>query len=76
LPGASREDAFKITERLRYIVRESQVVYGDAKIRVTVSAGCDAFPESNVDSDQALIIRADEALYRAKESGRDKVELY
>lgn len=76
LPGASRDDTYKITERLRHIVRDSEVLYGDAKIKVTISIGCDAFPESNVESDQALIVRADEALYRAKESGRDKVVLH
>lgn len=76
LPGASKDDMFKICERLRFLIKESQTSYGDSVIKVTISIGCDAFPETDVGTDQNLLVNADEALYRAKESGRDKVVLH
>jgi two-component system cell cycle response regulator len=76
LPGASKDDLFKICERLRFLIKDSQTAYGDSTIKVTVSIGCDAYPETDVATDQVLLVNADEALYRAKESGRDKVVLH
>lgn len=73
LPGASKTDALRIAERIRHIVRENKVSYASSQIGITVSIGCDSYPESPVTSDQDLIANADEALYLAKNSGRDKV---
>lgn len=76
LPGASKEDVFVVAERVRHIVRDQKTHYGEAQIGVTISAGVDAMPESVVSTDQELITNADEALYRSKNSGRDKVTLH
>jgi diguanylate cyclase (GGDEF)-like protein len=68
LPGASREDAIGISERLRRAVRERRPV----GVQVTISIGVAVSEPDVVDTDD-LISRADAALYAAKASGRDTV---
>ena len=72
LPGASKEDAVTIAERVRHMIKENNTEYGDQQINVTVSVGCDSLPESSISGELDLVANADEALYRAKNSGRDK----
>jgi diguanylate cyclase (GGDEF)-like protein len=43
---------------------------------VTASLGCAAFPESKAESGEDLVRRADRALYRAKKTGKNRVELF
>jgi len=73
LPGASREDAAKTAERLRRMVEEAVVRDGTQEIRITVSVGVAAFPHPSVEREQDLVRQSDEALYAAKESGRNRV---
>lgn len=76
LPGASKEDVFVVAERVRHAARDQKTHYGDAQISVTISSGVDSMPESTVNGELELINNADEALYRAKRAGRDKVTLH
>lgn len=76
LPGASKDDAFTIAERVRHIVRDNITTYGDNQISVTISVGLDSMPETTISGEQELITNADEALYRSKNSGRDKVTIH
>lgn len=64
--------ALELTERLRTTVATEVVVFGDADIRVTVSAGVTAFEQTDRKVETALA-RADEALYRAKADGRNRI---
>ncbi len=73
LPAASKADCLAVAERLRRLVEESSISDGDQMIRVTVSAGVAAYPEVEVDSPSDLVRQADEALYQAKDSGRNLV---
>ncbi len=68
LPGATREDAVEIAERLRRAVRDSRPV----GVGVTVSIGVAVSGSDRVNSDD-LVARADAALYTAKAGGRDTV---
>jgi diguanylate cyclase (GGDEF)-like protein len=68
LPGADREDAIEISERLRREVRERRPV----GVQVTVSIGVAVSEPDLVDTDD-LVARADAALYAAKASGRNTV---
>lgn len=76
LPGASKEDVYMVAERARRIIRDQKINYSDNEVGVTVSVGGDSMPESCITSEQELISNADEALYRSKNTGRDKVTLH
>lgn len=66
LPETSGEDAFKFSERLRKDIQTKM-----EKEQITVSLGVAAFP-ADADTKQDLISASDKALFRAKESGRNK----
>lgn len=76
LPGANKEDALAIAERVRHIVRENVTMYGENQICVTISVGLDSMPETEVDGETELISNADEALYRSKNAGRDRTTIH
>jgi diguanylate cyclase (GGDEF)-like protein len=73
IPGVGINIAATIAERARKKVESAVFTFGDTKFRVTISAGV-AQNRRNETKDE-LIERADKAMYRAKESGRNKVEL-
>lgn len=72
LPETERSGALVVAERIRNAVRNAQLGPRELE-RVTVSVGV-AFGSGAADDDEQTIMkRADDELYRAKESGRDKV---
>lgn len=73
MPEASPQRPFLPMERLQRVISEIPFAYNGATIRVTASFGV-AWLASSTDSVEDLISRADEALYSAKFSGRDRVE--
>ncbi|UKL14144.1 diguanylate cyclase [Dissulfurimicrobium hydrothermale] len=73
LPAASSEDIMKIAERMRRLVEDQTVKADDTDIRITISAGGVSFPETDVRDEMDLIKKADEALYMAKNTGRNRV---
>lgn len=75
LPGASAQDLLFVAERTRKAVEESTLADGANSVRVTLSAGGVAFPSQKVESEDSLIQLADEALYKAKKAGRNRVEI-
>jgi diguanylate cyclase (GGDEF)-like protein len=75
MPAASSSDLRQMGERLRKAVEDSSVSDGEKTVRVTLSAGGAAYPSQNVEREDALVKLADQALYRAKEGGRNRVEL-
>ncbi len=75
LPGTTQEGAANVAERLcRHIAAQTVMVDGVA-IRYTVSAGV-ATMDNGVDGLDALIQRADQAMYAAKAGGRNRVECW
>ncbi|HPR73859.1 MAG TPA: GGDEF domain-containing protein [Bacteroidales bacterium] len=72
LPGANKDNAFRVAERIRYAVEQSVTEYGENQIKVTVSLGIDAYPESSMTDPMELVKNADRALYNAKTSGRNR----
>lgn len=74
LPGADQRAALEIAERLLDVIREAPIRHDDVHVAMTLSVGVAALDEHDADLD-ALIRRADAALYAAKEAGRDRVAL-
>lgn len=72
LPGMPCETAGTIADRLRCLVAESPLPFGDKSIVLTVSMGAASLRPTD-DSVEPVIIRADAALYRAKSGGRNRV---
>jgi diguanylate cyclase (GGDEF)-like protein len=71
LEGASGREPGAIAETLRAAVAAAPVLFGGKPIPVTVSIGvATAFSTDDID---ALLAEADAALYRAKNSGRNRV---
>jgi diguanylate cyclase (GGDEF)-like protein/PAS domain S-box-containing protein len=74
LPGADLAGAHKLAERLRQAVESMRVPDAEGEpVRITVSIGVASFNPETATFD-ALLKRADEALYRAKRHGRNRVE--
>jgi diguanylate cyclase (GGDEF)-like protein len=63
-----------VSERIRRLVEKCTVVYDEVEISFTISIGIAGFNSNHKDSTQWLD-SADKALYKAKESGRNRVML-
>ncbi|MHA7816307.1 MAG: tetratricopeptide repeat-containing diguanylate cyclase [Pseudohaliea sp.] len=75
LPRTDRDGAVQVAARLRELLRELRVpAGGGALISVTASIGV-ATAGPGRDTPDALYAAADEALYRAKASGKNRFEL-
>jgi diguanylate cyclase (GGDEF)-like protein/PAS domain S-box-containing protein len=72
LPGADSAAAEIFAERLRKQVAETPAVHDKWTIPLTISIGVTEIKPGDVSADDALT-RADRALYRAKECGRNRV---
>jgi len=74
VPGDAK-DAVRLAERLRIAVSELELPQLGADGRVTVSIGVSSFPEQATNASE-LFERADQALYVAKGSGRNRTIVY
>ena len=73
LPETTLESAFSLAERIRRRVSEASVSSEKGEIHYTVSIGVTEIAPADAIPDDPLV-RADEALYRAKADGRNRVE--
>jgi two-component system cell cycle response regulator len=70
LPGVAIDEAAMAAERVRAAIAGTPVQLSDRSLTVTASGGCAETKDGDTDS---LLLRADVALYRAKEAGRNRV---
>ncbi len=77
LPGISAADAFKYAERLREAIASHPFPHRESQPFkfLSISGGIASFPDHER-SIQGVIRLADEALYKAKESGRNRVTVH
>jgi len=72
LPGVGLEGAIRIGESIRQAASQMVILHNQQRIRITVSIGVSSSPRHATTAD-ALIEAADQALYQAKNEGRNAV---
>ena len=72
LPETEREGALVVAERIRQTIADLKVYVDDKTVRFTVSIGVTSLRKDDTGL-EAILRRADEALYLAKNGGRNKV---
>ena len=72
LAGTGKEEAHQAAERIRESIEATVFKAYDEVVSTTVSIGVSVFPDKGVDV-ESLIEASDRALYKAKETGRNKV---
>lgn len=75
LPNSGAEKAVAIAERIRQALAISDLTRENAPYTVTISVGI-AEIRGKADTLDEILGRADQALYRMKESGRNRVGIY
>jgi diguanylate cyclase (GGDEF)-like protein len=77
LPGAEMLAAYALAERIRVAIAAVQIPESpETSLGVTASFGVATHPDSRAGSPEDVVRRADKALYRAKQTGKNRVELY
>ncbi|WP_425056342.1 diguanylate cyclase [Pseudomonas abyssi] len=72
LPGCNSDDAYQLLESIREAFNALQFSSGGQQFHCSFSAGISAC-EGDAWADEELLERADRALYRAKQSGRNRL---
>lgn len=75
LPKTNLKQAFEIAERLRKLVESHQFIYEEKRLPVTASIGVADYRQG-VTTGTDLFKRADEAVYKSKQGGRNQVNFY
>jgi diguanylate cyclase (GGDEF)-like protein len=71
--GADQAGALVLAERVRALIEKASFDHDSRRIAVTVSVGVSTWKQSLTEDAAELIRKADTALYRAKEQGRNRV---
>jgi len=69
------DDVLNLAERIRTQVESTLIEYKRHKLNITISIGA-AYQQQEYSTEGELIDSADMALYRAKENGRNQVQLF
>ncbi len=78
LPNTSGKNAEKVVELIRTAIHKLHINHSASRVSkyVTMSMGVASVIPTQVESPQSLIAKADEALYYAKEKGRDRIVFF
>lgn len=76
LPHVDYQGALELGERLRELFAEKTFLPDSHRLSVTVSIGISSFPDDALKSRTDLLNFAEQALFRAKTTGRNRVALY
>ncbi|MCP4687496.1 MAG: diguanylate cyclase [Desulfobacterales bacterium] len=73
LPETDEDGAFILAERLRKVIEKMTISHEGSRFNFTVSIGVASF-KSGDKTVEAVMTRADDALYEAKRKGRNRIE--
>jgi diguanylate cyclase (GGDEF)-like protein len=72
MPSTDAESAYEIADRLRSHIEQNSIVANKQTIHITISIGISELHANETDTHD-IMKRADDALYEAKETGRNRV---
>jgi diguanylate cyclase (GGDEF)-like protein len=75
LPNTNLKQGFEIAERLRRMVEQHQFIYEGKRLPVTASIGVADYRQG-INNGTDLFKRADQAVYKSKEGGRNQVNFF
>jgi len=75
LPEANQEQAYRVCSRINRAVARKSILDAKAKSQLSVSIGLACYPDDAKDV-TALVAAADSALYKAKNTGRNRVTCF
>ncbi len=75
LPETTLKQSFEVAERLRQSIEQYQFVYENQTLQVSASVGVADYRQGVVNGTD-LFKRADEAVYKSKEGGRNQTNFY
>jgi diguanylate cyclase (GGDEF)-like protein len=75
MPNINTDTAYERAENIREYLNSLHVPYGHYNLTITISMGIACYP-SNGDTREAILRAADQAMYGAKEAGRDHILSY
>lgn len=75
LPGADKHKAFEIAERIRVKIQNEEFTYKDYTIKSSASFGISNLQPGHQVTMEQLIESADRNLYKAKQNGRNRIEM-
>lgn len=75
LPETGKVSGLLVAERIRDKLAESPMVHEADNIRITISGGLSTYPIDD-DAPERLLKAADEALYRSKRAGKNRITLF
>jgi len=75
MPETDLKGALVVAERYRKRIEDFVLVESERKLKVTISLGAAAYPNPQIGTVDDLIRLADNALYKAKRNGRNRVEV-
>ncbi len=76
LPNTDREGSMNIAERIRKNIENLRIPYEGESITITCSIGVSSIPDNQPVDVKEFLKQADQALYEAKNSGRNQVKFY
>lgn len=76
LPGCSRDEALLIGHRILKNIEQPAIQFQDNSIAITISMGLACFKAGEPTNIGGLVQAADNALYKAKQNGRNRIEIY
>ncbi len=75
MPETGKVDSLVLGERIRQRVEEVRIDFKGHTVRLTISGGLASFPDNATDA-ESLLKCADNALYRAKGSGKNNISFF
>jgi diguanylate cyclase (GGDEF)-like protein len=75
LHHVDREKAGQMAERLRLVIEQTRFEFSGKEVGITASLGIACYPSDGRET-RDLLERADEALYRSKQDGRNRTTVH